>query len=47
LRLDEGKAVLRGEHVEIGLRYAHDQILGRLPECGFGLAALNPASLYT
>src|SRR5437660_1378598 len=45
LCLDEGKAVLRGEHVEIGLRDAHDQILGRLAESGFGLCRLERGRL--
>src|SRR6266705_724637 len=45
LPLDECQAVLRGEHVEIGLRNAYDEILGRLAENGFGLRRLESGLL--
>src|SRR5262249_56528174 len=45
LALNERETVLRCEHVEIGLGYAHDQILRRLAEGRFGLDRLEPRFL--
>ena len=38
---DEVEVVLRGEHLEVGLRHAHDEVLRRLPELGLGLQHLE------
>ena len=41
LRADQGQTVLRGQHIEIGLCHARDQVLRRLREHRFGLCHLE------
>ena len=41
LRAMKCEVVLRGEHVEVGLRHAHDQVLRRLAELRLGLQHLE------
>ena len=41
LRLDGGQGVLRGQHVEVGLCRAHDQVLRGLAELRLGLRDLE------